>query len=100
MSEGLKPSAISELDAWADRDEDGLRTRVRDDGTIRWQSATTTDSSAIIRFGFWSVCILMMGFLIWAMTFPLASAVVTPGTFVSEGRNKLIQHPSGGTVRT
>lgn len=100
MSEGPITANIAELNAWADQDEDGLRTRVRNDGSIRWQSTTTTDSSPIIRFGFWSVCLLMALFFGWAMTFPLASAVVTPGTFVSEGRNKLIQHPSGGRVRT
>ena len=42
----------------------------------------------------------MVVFLLWSILFPLSSsAVVTPGTFVSQGNNKLIQHMAGGQVR-
>ena len=66
---------------------------------IHWQAMAKTDSTSIIRVGFWSVCMMMLVFLIWALFFPLASAVVTTGTFVSDGKNKQIQHQKGGRVK-
>ncbi len=65
---------------------------------IRWNVHAKTDSNSIIRLGSWSVGALMLVFVIWGSLFPLSSAVITPGTFVSEGKNKLIQHSSGGRV--
>lgn len=66
---------------------------------IAWRANAKTDSNSIIRVGFWSVGVLLMFFTLWASLFPLSSAVITPGTFVSDGRNKLIQHQSGGRVQ-
>ena len=68
-------------------------------GQIRWQAHAKTDSNSIIRLGFWSVGILMVVFAFWALFFPLSSAVITPGTFASQGKNKLIQHATGGRVQ-
>ena len=42
---------------------------------------------------------MLVLFLIWACFFSLSSAVITPGTFVSDGKNKLVQHQRGGRVR-
>ncbi|EFL89422.1 HlyD family type I secretion periplasmic adaptor subunit [Ahrensia sp. R2A130] len=70
----------------------------KDSSDIRWHGDARTDSKPIIRFGFWSVCVIMVVFLLWAMLFPLASAVITPGSFVSQGKNKLVQHQSGGRI--
>ncbi|MEM1318200.1 MAG: biotin/lipoyl-binding protein, partial [Pseudomonadota bacterium] len=69
-----------------------------DSSDIHWHGDARTDSNPVIRFGFWSVCALMVVFLLWATLFPLASAVITPGTFVSQGNNKLVQHQTGGRV--
>ena len=66
---------------------------------IHWRASAKTDSSSIIRFGFWSVGALLLMFLLWAIFFPLASAVITPGTFISDGKNKLIQHQRGGRIK-
>lgn len=66
---------------------------------ILWRANAKTDSSSIIRLGFWSVGALLLIFLLWACFFPLASAVITPGTFVSDGRNKLVQHQRGGRIK-
>lgn len=41
---------------------------------------------------------MLLLFLIWACFFSLSSAVITPGTFVSDGKNKLVQHQRGGRV--
>jgi HlyD family type I secretion membrane fusion protein len=66
---------------------------------IHWRANAKTDSGSIIRLGFWSVGAVMIMFLLWACFFPLASAVITPGTFVSDGKNKLVQHQRGGRVK-
>ena len=47
----------------------------------------------IFVFGFLGI------FFAWATLFPISSAVVAPGSVVSAGANKLIQHPVGGVVR-
>ena len=66
---------------------------------IHWNANAKTDSTSIIRIGFWSVGVMMVVFLLWSLLFPLSSAVITPGTFVSKGKNKVIQHSAGGRVR-
>ena len=66
---------------------------------IVWREEAKTDSSSIVRAGIWSIGGVMGLFLIWALFFPLASAVITPGVFVSKGNNKLIQHDKGGKIR-
>lgn len=38
------------------------------------------------------------GFGYWAFTAPLAAAVVSPGSFVATGNNKIIQHLEGGII--
>jgi HlyD family type I secretion membrane fusion protein len=38
------------------------------------------------------------GFGTWAVTAPLAAAVMAPGSFVATGRNKLVQHLEGGII--
>ncbi|MEE9375136.1 MAG: HlyD family type I secretion periplasmic adaptor subunit [Rhizobiaceae bacterium] len=69
------------------------------ESAIHWRAYAKTESHSIIRMGVWSVGILMVIFLLWAIFFPLSSAVVTPGTFVSQGKNKTIQHTSGGRIQ-
>ncbi|MEM1039945.1 MAG: HlyD family type I secretion periplasmic adaptor subunit [Pseudomonadota bacterium] len=65
---------------------------------IHWQRDAKTDSSPIIKFGFWSIGAVFVVFLFWATVFPLSSAVVTLGSLTSDGRNKMVQHPTGGRV--
>ena len=67
---------------------------------INWQVNAKTDSWPIIRVGVWATGVVFLVFLVWATVFPLASAVITPGTLTSEGKNKLVQHPRGGRVLT
>lgn len=65
---------------------------------IHWARNSKTDSRPIIKIGIWSIGVVMVLFLIWGSFFQLSSAVITPGTLVSQGRNKLIQHSVGGRV--
>ncbi len=44
------------------------------------------------------LAVSMGGFGTWAFTAPLAAAVVTQGSFVATGRNKIIQHLEGGII--
>lgn len=40
------------------------------------------------------------GFGTWAATAPLAAAVISPGSFVATGENKVVQHLEGGIIDT
>ncbi len=68
--------------------------------TTDWKENVSTDTSPISRKGYVITGFTLGLFLLWAVTFPLASAVVATGKVVSTGQNKLLQHPSGGVVRT
>lgn len=39
------------------------------------------------------------GFGVWAATAPLAAAVIAQGSFVANGRNKIVQHFEGGIIK-
>ena len=67
--------------------------------TLPASVAARTDSTPIVRFGAWSLGAALVAFLIWAAFVPIASSVSTIGTLVSDGRNKVVQHPTGGLVR-
>lgn len=49
--------------------------------------------------GFVVGVLIFLGFGTWAATAPLAAAVVSHGTFVATGQNKLVQHYEGGIIR-
>jgi multidrug efflux pump subunit AcrA (membrane-fusion protein) len=38
------------------------------------------------------------GFGFWALTAPLAAAVISQGSFVATGQNKIVQHLEGGII--
>jgi len=40
------------------------------------------------------------GFGVWATTAPLAAAVISQGSFIATGRNKMVQHLEGGIIRS
>src|SRR5579884_3876035 len=49
--------------------------------------------------GFLAVGLFVLVFGYWANSAPIAGAVVTYGTFVTVGENKIIQHLEGGVIR-
>lgn len=49
-------------------------------------------------FGLVLMTAAMGGFGYWATTAPLAAAVVSQGSFVATGRNKIVQHLEGGII--
>lgn len=37
--------------------------------------------------------------VVWALVIPIDSAVIAPGTMISEGRNQVLQHRAGGLIQ-
>lgn len=72
-------AAIPRQDAWAD----GVQTECAD---------------LVGRVGKLALISLAV-FLAWAILLPLGTAVVAPGTLISQGQNKVLQHRTGGTIR-
>ncbi|KKB80710.1 secretion protein HlyD [Devosia limi DSM 17137] len=50
-------------------------------------------------FGLAIVGVAFGGFGVWASTAPLAAAVISAGSFVATGENKIIQHLEGGIIK-
>lgn len=49
--------------------------------------------------GFLAMIVFVAGFGFWANSAPIAGAVISFGTFVTTGQNKIIQHLEGGVIR-
>ena len=49
-------------------------------------------------FGVSLIALTFSGFGVWGATAPLAAAVISQGTFVATGENKIIQHLEGGII--
>ncbi|MEE9313267.1 MAG: HlyD family type I secretion periplasmic adaptor subunit [Rhizobiaceae bacterium] len=64
-----------------------------------WQDEVPLDNKKVVKKGLLFVFGFLGLFLLWAILFPISSAVVSAGKMVSAGANKLIQHPAGGVVR-
>lgn len=57
---------------------------------------------SIAKFTFYGVLLMLItfgGFGLWAFTAPLAAAVISQGTFVATGQNKIVQHLEGGIIK-
>lgn len=65
-----------------------------------WRSSVACDTKILARRGYLAFALALGLFVTWALTFPLASAVVTEGRVTASGENKLLQHHSGGVVRS
>ncbi|HVC52992.1 MAG TPA: HlyD family type I secretion periplasmic adaptor subunit [Stellaceae bacterium] len=50
-------------------------------------------------FGFVFITITLLGFGVWANMAMIAGAIIAPGSFVTTGDNKTIQHLEGGVIR-
>lgn len=63
-----------------------------------WHTAVPLSTRWPIRIGLGILLLLVGGFGTWAALAPLDGAVVSSGTFVATGQNKLVQHFEGGIV--
>lgn len=66
--------------------------------TFDWRDRVPHDTGSIIARGGLIVGAFIGVFLVWALLFPLAAAVIGSGQIISAGSNKLVQHKSGGIV--
>ncbi|UYV39110.1 HlyD family type I secretion periplasmic adaptor subunit [Rhodobacteraceae bacterium D3-12] len=63
-----------------------------------WYSEVPRRIRGFGTFGIMLMIVALGGFGYWSFTAPLAAAVVTQGSFVATGQNKIIQHLEGGII--
>lgn len=63
-----------------------------------WKDSVVSDTKSITSFGYKWVGITLLAFGLWAVVFPISSAVVATGTVVASGQNQTLQHPTGGVI--
>ena len=68
------------------------------DSASQWHKKVPLETSGIVKTGLLWVFGFLAVFFVWALLFPIASAVVVQGTIISAGQNKQIQHPTGGVI--
>src|SRR5690554_1433191 len=52
-----------------------------------------------VMFGAFLLIFAFGGFGVWAFRAPLAAAVISQGSFVATGSNKIVQHLEGGVIK-
>ncbi|MBT2131644.1 HlyD family type I secretion periplasmic adaptor subunit [Aliiroseovarius lamellibrachiae] len=65
----------------------------------QWYEDVPRSVSKHIIFGITLMAVSFGGFSLWAFRAPLAAAVITQGSFVATGRNKIVQHLEGGIIK-
>ncbi|CAD7052211.1 Type I secretion membrane fusion protein, HlyD family [Pseudorhizobium banfieldiae] len=66
---------------------------------IQWYSEVPRSIWKQTLIGLLLMALFLGGFGTWALTAPLAAAVIAQGSFVATGRNKIVQHLEGGVIR-
>ena len=64
-----------------------------------WYAEVPRSVSTHIVFGLVLFAVTFGGFGLWAFKAPLAAAVISQGSFVATGRNKIVQHLEGGIIK-
>ena len=67
--------------------------------SLAWEGRPRTDIRRVAFAGYAAMALLAGCFGYWAVSAPLAGAVITQGTISAAGGNILIQHPEGGIIR-
>ncbi len=65
---------------------------------VEWHHEVPRSIRRQVFFGLTLLAFAFGGFGTWALTAPLAAAVISQGTFVATGRNKIVQHLEGGII--
>ena len=73
-----------------------LRSDITDIEDVKIKS----DTRPVIQLGFWVLIVGFGLFLLWAAFAPLDEGVVAPATVSIETRRKIVQHMSGGVVKS
>lgn len=66
---------------------------------LEWYSEVPRSIWKQTTIGLVLVAITFGGFGTWALTAPLAAAVIAQGSFVATGQNKIVQHLEGGIIK-
>ncbi|NBD30998.1 MAG: HlyD family type I secretion periplasmic adaptor subunit [Alphaproteobacteria bacterium] len=66
---------------------------------LEWYAEVPRSVKKHVLFGLLLFALTFGGFGYWAFTAPLAAAVISPGSFVATGRNKIVQHLEGGIIK-
>lgn len=64
-----------------------------------WYEEVPRSTYLPIIASFFVVAMTFFGFGYWAISAPMAGAVVASGTFVATGQNKIVQHFEGGIIK-
>lgn len=64
-----------------------------------WSEEVETGAGGIMNQSARPIMVAFAVFLGWAILVPLDSAVISSGTLISEGRNQVVQHRTGGLIR-
>ncbi|WP_214475666.1 HlyD family type I secretion periplasmic adaptor subunit [Mesorhizobium sp. dw_380] len=67
--------------------------------SLAWEGNPRTDIGRVAFVGYASIALLVGCFGYWAVSAPLAGAVMTQGTISATGGNILIQHREGGIIQ-
>ncbi|KPQ08787.1 MAG: HlyD family secretion protein [Rhodobacteraceae bacterium HLUCCA09] len=65
---------------------------------VEWHHQVPRSIRRQATFGIVLLVVALGGFGAWALTAPLAAAVIAQGSFVATGRNKIVQHLEGGII--
>ena len=66
---------------------------------VQWYEDVPRSVTKHIIFGITLMAVSFGGFSLWAFRAPLAAAVISQGSFVATGRNKIVQHLEGGIIK-
>lgn len=64
-----------------------------------WYAEVPRSVGKFVTFGLLLLVFAFGGFGLWAFRAPLAAAVISQGSFVATGRNKIVQHLEGGIIK-
>jgi len=65
----------------------------------QWYDAVPRSINRQATFGLVLMLVAFGGFGLWAFLAPLAAAVISQGSFVATGENKIVQHLEGGIIK-
>ncbi len=66
---------------------------------VQWYEDVPRSVTKHVMFALVLMSVALGGFGLWAFRAPLAAAVISQGSFVATGRNKIVQHLEGGIIK-
>ncbi|RFC65987.1 HlyD family type I secretion periplasmic adaptor subunit [Fulvimarina endophytica] len=75
-----------------------MNTALANDNRPEWYATIPRGIARQTIFGLVLMIVALGGFGTWALSAPLAAAVIAQGSFVATGQNKIVQHLEGGII--